>query len=227
MEPVYGAEAGSRGGMTRIYTYDDSEDVRRKVQAMLPAGFKVRAGVYNDGLTLGLVVVNAAQVSRLYEFGWAGKTETDPGRPAASITDLALLQIVSQWRTGTLVEEAPGEPLATAPSPAAQTVETREQFLAWLRDAKVGAQALYHRGSLAHYRKDAPLRLIHLERLQDEAKPASPRPRSEAVEIEQIRMHLELLTTVTQMAEADLVHLVQRRAMEEGQSVYYAVKKER
>lgn len=212
------------------YTHEDAEDVRRKLDALLATGCRSHTGVYNDGLTLGVVVANRAKKSKLYEFGWAAKSDDELGRAAPPVTDLALLQIVAEWKTGEpAATPADPLPLASAAQPEARQIDTRETFIDWLREAKPGAQALYHRGSIAHYRKDAPARLVELQRLADAAKPAHPRPVSESVEMQQIQDRLELIATVTQMEQAGLVRLIQRRQVEggEGNFIYLAIKKGR
>jgi hypothetical protein len=211
------------------YTHADSEDVRRKLNAMLEPGCRAHTGVYNNGSTLGVVVASRKGASRLYEFGWAGKTEDAPGYPSPAVSNAGLLEIVSQWRRGEPEELAPATPAVPASGPVAHKVETREEFLRWLSAAKPGATALYHEGSVANYRKDAPLRLTELQRLADDAKPSHPRPAAESVEMQQIQDHIELIQTVTNMAQTDMVRLIQRRTVEgrEGEFIYYAIKKGR
>jgi hypothetical protein len=179
---------------------------------------------------VGIVVSNKSRKSKLYEFGMVC-TDGEPMQcqPAPILNDLAILRILEEWRSGDLEEKAEPPILGlAAPQPAAREVATRDEFIAWLRDAKAGSQALYHRGSLAHYRKDAPTRLLHLQKLSDDAKPAHPRPPGEAIEMQQIQDRIELIQTVTQMQEAQLVSLIQRRSVEaEGEFIYLAIKKAR
>jgi hypothetical protein len=215
------------------YTHDDAEDARRKLNTLLASGCRAHTGVYNDGKTLGIVVASKAGKSKLYEFGWTCLRDDTHCQPAPPFTDLALLQVVAEWKSGDL-EEPPASAAVLPENPAytgpvAKEVCTRDDFLDWLRTAKPGAHALYHRGSVANYRKDGPIRLIELQRLSDNAKPSHPRPPGESVEMQQIQDRLELITTVSGMVNADMVRLIQRRTVEggEGEFIYYAVKKGR
>lgn len=211
--------------LPRRYTHADAQEAQRKLQAMLPGNVKVHSGVYNDSMTLGLVVANRSKVSRLYEFGLIGQSETAPGKFGADISNMALLEIASDWANGH-PSAKPDAPQTTA-EPYTQEIKDRDEFLAWFRASKPGAKTLYFRGEVAEFRHEAPLRIAHLQKLSDNAKPSAPRPPSESVEINQLQDTLELLQTVTTMSESKLIDLTKRRAVEGDGWICYATKKER
>jgi hypothetical protein len=211
----------------RRYTHDDAAYVSKLMQWFCKEHrLKIHTGVYNDGMTLGLVVANRDKVSRLYEFGMVGKTADSPGTPGPALSDVGLLKIVQEWSTG---EPRPPEkvPTETAPTedPTAKEFTTRDAFAAWFRDAKPGAKAIYYRGSIAHFRHDAPARIIALQQLQDNAKPAKPRPVSESLELQQIQDSLDLIQHATYLYHQGLALLTQRKSVEGDTTIHYAVKK--
>lgn len=215
------------------YSHDDACDARRKLNALLPSGVRAHTGVYNMGRTLGVVISasgpaekGGGKVSRLYEFGWMARTDDHPGQPAPPWSNAALLQILDEWKTGTWVEPAAPVPVVPAGGPVAKTIHDRPEFEAWLRKAKPGQVCLYHVGSVAHYRAEGTDRLLLLQRLADDAKPSKPRPPAEAIEMRQLQAKMDLLSAVSTAADADQVHLSQRRSVEgEGRWIYYATKR--
>lgn len=212
--------------LPRRYTHADAQEAQRKLQAMLPANVKVHSGVYNDSMTLGLVVANRAKVSRLYEFGLIGQSEATPGKFGADITNMALLEIASDWANGQPSARPDASPPLTA-EPFTQEIRDRDEFLAWFRASKPGDKTLYFRGDVATFRHNGPIRVAQLQKLSDNAKPSAPRPPSESVEINQIQDMLELLQTVTTMSESNLIALTKRRAVEGDGWICYATKRER
>jgi hypothetical protein len=84
-------------------------------------------------------------------------------------------------------------------------------FLAWVRGAKRGDQAVYFTGELASFRQTAANRIVELERLSDGARPSQPRPAGEAVEIDMLRAQMELAASVSGLASSRLLHLTQKR----------------
>lgn len=85
------------------------------------------------------------------------------------------------------------------------------EFLAWMRTAKKGDQAIYFIGELASFRQTAGQKIVELERLADGAKPSSPRPPGEAVEIDMLRSSMDLASSVSALAGTGLLHLTQKR----------------
>jgi hypothetical protein len=212
--------------LPRHYTHADAQEAQRKLQAMLPGNVKVHSGVYNDSMTLGLVVANRAKVSRLYEFGLTGHSETCAGKFGTDISNMALLEIASDWANGQpAVKPESSTPITT--EPYTKEVANRDDFLAWYRSVKPGDKVLYFRGDVATFRHNGPIRIAQLQKLSDTAKPSAPRPPSESVEINQIQDMLELLQTVTTMSESNLIAMTKRRAVEGDGWICYATKRER
>ena len=98
------------------------------------------------------------------------------------------------------------------------------EFLAWVRSAKKGDQAVYFSGELAAFRQTAGQRIVELERLADGAKPSSPRPAGEAVEIDTLRSRMDLAASVSGLAGTGLLHLTQKRNDEGGGWFYIATR---
>ena len=94
------------------------------------------------------------------------------------------------------------------------------EFLAWVRTAKNGDQAVYFVGELASFRQISGPRILELERLADGARPSHPRPPGEAVEIDMLRSRMDLASSVSGLAGTGLLHLTQKRN-EEGGGWYY------
>lgn len=213
--------------MPRTYTHADAETAHRKVSALLRhhGCVRVHSGVYNDGRTLGIVVADRKnRVSRLYEFGLAGKTDQSPGSQGPDLTDLALLQICNEWETGSPVASAYTAPMTVA-GPAAVEVTTREAFLSWLRAAKPGDMSLYFRGELASFRASAPARIVALQAKSDAARPSQPRPAAEGLEIDRLQTALDLLSSIFAMRDAGMISPTQRRNVDGAGMIYYATKR--
>ncbi len=102
--------------------------------------------------------------------------------------------------------------------------DNRETFLTWIRRSAPGERIAYHRGSIAHFRHLAPLRLSNLQVRADCASTDNPRPPAEAVEIQQLQDALELISAATHMERSGYVHLVQQRHAP-GDATYLAVRR--
>ena len=90
------------------------------------------------------------------------------------------------------------------------------EFLAWMRTAKKGDQAIYFIGELATFRQVSGARIVELEKLADSARPSHPRPPGEAVEIDMLRGYMEIASCVSGLASAGLLHLTQKRNEDAG-----------
>ena len=90
------------------------------------------------------------------------------------------------------------------------------EFLAWLRGAKKGDQAIYFIGELAAFRQISGARIVELERLADAARPSHPRPPGETVEIDMLRSRMDLASSVSGLAGTGLLHLTQKRNEDAG-----------
>lgn len=98
------------------------------------------------------------------------------------------------------------------------------EFLAWLRKARKGDQAVYFVGELAAFRQISGARIVELERLADSARPSRPRPPGEGVEVEMLRARMDLAASVSAIAGTGLLHLTQKRNEEGGGWFYIATR---
>ena len=202
--------------MARSFSHDDAVAVASKIMALVPTTLDVHGLVYNDGLTLALIIGNPLGDKHLYEFGWTGRTDDADGAPALAPTDDLLLKIAAAWRSG-----SPSHVISTAP--VARDVHSAMEFEHWIKTAKSGHQAIYFRGHLAQFREDAHKRLLQLQTLADKARGWAARPAREVVQVQLIQQQLDLLEAVTLASSRELVMLTQRKTTGEG-AIYCATR---
>ncbi len=194
--------------MTRRYTHDDSQEVRRKTQALLPEGVTCTTTLMRDGWQLNIVVCGA-KTCHTYEFG--------PG-----ITDLHMLKVSAQWKNGDREVS-----LVTSDDIKAtgHYVDNKGELTHWARTSRPGERVVYFRGNLAQYRADAGPRMVALQTLADASRTGKPLPPHERVELMDLQNRQELLEAVQHLSMAAVISLVQER-MSDGQGfTYYAVKR--
>ena len=122
---------------------------------------------------------------------------------------------ISQW---------PHEESLSPPPPGQTEISDADEFSHWLRNAKPGVTAQYHRGCVANFKGDGPLELSRLQYLSDNEPLHSPRPAHERVRAQQIIDRLELLAAVTRAVDVGMVHVTQRR-IGPGRFQYFVTKK--
>ena len=119
---------------------------------------------------------------------------------------------------------ANGKPIQAAlPYPR---IETADEFAEWIKDKSGSLSVIYFVGDLARFRHEAPKRIAHLERLQDEAPRHKMRPATEGMEIEDIRKTLDLCRWVQQYG-TEFASLSQSRTPEPGKFLYIATRRPR
>ena len=195
--------------MTRRYTHDDSQEVRRKTQALMPEGVECTATLLRDGWQLNLVVCGRTSC-HTYEFG--------PG-----ITDLHMVKVAGQWKSGD--RDVSHIPAADDVKTTGQFADNRDEMTYWARTARVGDRVVYFRGNLAQFRAEAGPRIVALQAQADASRTGKPLPPQEHVTLMDLQAKQDLLEAVQHLSRANVVSLVQERLADGTGFTYYAVKR--
>lgn len=198
--------------MTKTYSHSDSNRVRWLLEALLPFGVSCTTSVLNGGLTLSVSICGPISC-RTYEYR-SQNSEND------------FIQLAKAWSTGDFKppETYSGRHAVALASPITE-ITSREAFFLWFKPAHRGAKIVYFKGRLAQYRHDAQKRLVTLQGLADNARPARPRPTSERIELVQLQEQSYLLQEINRLHSMNKIELTQGKMLNDTGNIYYAVKK--
>lgn len=197
--------------MLRPFDFNDTGRVMRVLRALLPTDVSVLAQAANGGWVLNVTL--------------CGKTACEVYQFKPTMSDRELLALSMAWETGEFVAPPDGEDKRLMAAIAVDIhLTTRNDFIAWARDAKHGAKVVYFKGLLSQFRYDAPRRIVALQRLSDEARPSNPTPVEQRVELADLQERLSLLEAVNNLQKARVVEMVQTKAPDGSGATYYAVK---
>jgi hypothetical protein len=186
-----------------LYSDAAVSQASRKLNAILADGVTAWVRTSGGRDRLAISVTNSAGMTWLYEF------TTEP-----ALSDAAIVDIANEWRTGTLAD-----------LPSLPAMRDKGAFLDWARSAKPGQTVVYFTGELAQFRATAPQRILQLQRLADQARPAAPRPPGEAIELARLQDAIELIQAATTLQQSETVALTQRRSADGKGWMYCATRR--
>lgn len=195
--------------MSQRYTHENRAWVKRTLSALLPEGVTADVSLLRDGWQMQVTV--------------CGPKSCHPYEFAPGLTELHLIRLAEQWKTGDRVPP-PHDDKAT-PEALGSMVDTADELRAWARSSKKGQRVIYFTGNLAQFRADTAKAVVTLQAKGDEKISGNGLSAAERVKLTSMQGKLSLLEAVNTLQVASMIELTQARLTDGQGFIYYAVKR--